>query len=1135
MSDIWIKTSSTGTVKWRKALKIHIKRFTTGTTKWFPAKVIWIKNTSTGWLRVWPTSGVFAITDPYITTTSSGSTPLNAVDNIPIRIGTTYYGRNGTWDPNGFTISSYTYTWQYYSEAANQAGDYDLLGNIGTGTYTSPSNALTISSSSTASLVDGKYISFKITANASNALYSNSADSKDSYGKIKVVRRTPQNISYNITGQAAVGSTLSWSSSWNTTEAYKPDATRTTMKWYYVDDLTNFYSGGSRVEITRASGLYSLTIQPSDNLLGKYIVGEETVFNTGSDFDLGDNVVVNGQNQVTAVTSAVGVLLALSNGRVHDLYDNNGLDNRQDIPVGSYAKFKATATGVDSNTSYRIRYRVFNWQNLTYHNVSTGSIGAASAVWTTYTADGTGSGNISSVVISGSTAEISDSLLISDLYFGSTTYSGGQKRWQIEVEITAIKTGGTRVFLTNPYDAYYLSNGSNSTISVNPTSISPGGSTTISGSFTGFPAGNAYPRQYKVNYGDGTDSGWLPVAEYANGTANPTYSLSKIYSTAGSYTATVTTIPHYASNTATTTVSTQPSAFTYTITNESSVTAASTPTQTRVSSTSNLVLVEFASSKPADTDSYTLNISGAGAAAYTTNNNTAVNQSITSVNGYDANGSSSGSGTYEWVTAISSGATTSKAIDLFVVANGVRRTFNANVSGTTNASSWAINFSWSGASANSVTTYSNGTGTLSSATSGTVTVNTNSMPIKIAEITGSSNPTITINSITAYGSTNQGGSTRAGTAGTTTSLSSVARPTSTSGTSSANYIFYSTDPQEFTINNVTKTDGSATTTPTINTLTFTESTKRVDFTYSATNAAKYRTLAFGTAFNPDTTGTASPSRGPFPTTSASDFWNYDEGGNVTVGVAATTAVGSASVSWGASTNAQSYKVSYTLGGVAGTSSVLTTTSFSINTYSGNTQQAFVLTGVTAYKNNDGTGTSKAGTLPTTTSVTPTETYSEYGTSSITVTAFVTPAPTVPGSFVFSRNLNGGTSTTRRNWFWNVSSGIGSRSYVIYDLYWWNQTTEPTTTGTTGSTTFLTFGSSTNSAPVSNANTFNFSGTSTALPPTNTSWRTMARGSSYSGDNSNTIPTGSAASWAKARCRVIATNGQTYTSDWTLYR
>jgi hypothetical protein len=46
---------------------------------------------------------------------------------------------------------------------------------------------------------------------------------------------------------------------------------------------------------------------------------------------------------------------------------------------------------------------------------------------------------------------------------------------------------------------------------------------------------------------------------------------------------------------------------------------------------------------------------------------------------------------------------------------------------------------------------------------------------------------------------------------------------------------------------------------------------------------------------------------------------------------------------------------------------------------------------------------------------------------------------------------------------------------------------------------------------------------------------MARGSSYPGDNSNTIPTGTASSWAKARCRVIGTNGTTYTSDWTLYR
>lgn len=307
MSDIWIKTSNTATTKWRKATAIHIKRFNTATTKWFAAKVIWIKNASSGWLRVWPTSGVYAITSPFIASTASGSTPfygnLTVGTNDVIRIGTTYYGRNGTWDPNGFTISSYSYSWLYYSDSVNQPGDYDLLGNLGTGVYSSPSQALTISSAANATATDGNYISFKITANASNALYSNSADSKDEYGKIKVIRRTPINISFGITGSTAVGSVLSVGSSWNITEARKPDAGRTTIKWYRSDSATAIYSGGGRTEITSASGSYQYTIVQADS--GKYIVAEETTFNTGSDYDIGVDQFINGQNQVTAVTSIV--------------------------------------------------------------------------------------------------------------------------------------------------------------------------------------------------------------------------------------------------------------------------------------------------------------------------------------------------------------------------------------------------------------------------------------------------------------------------------------------------------------------------------------------------------------------------------------------------------------------------------------------------------------------------------------------------------------------------------------------------------------------------------------------------------------------------------------------------------------
>ena len=170
---------------------------------------------------------------------------------------------------------------------------------------------------------------------------------------------------------------------------------------------------------------------------------------------------------------------------------------------------------------------------------------------------------------------------------------------------------------------------------------------------------------------------------------------------------------------------------------------------------------------------------------------------------------------------------------------------------------------------------------------------------------------------------------------------------------------------------------------------------------------------------------------------------------------------------------------------------------------------------------NGTGTSySSSAVITPTADTPL--YAQYA------VVFVTPAPTAPTSFIFSRGLNGGTSTTRRNWFWNVSSGMGSYSYVVYDLYWWNQTSQPTTTGTTGYTSLLTFGSAAGTAPVSNADIYDASGN--AIPV----YRTMGRGSSYAGTNGGTVATGTAASWGKARCNVIGTNGTTYTSSWTAY-
>lgn len=561
MSDIWIKTSNTATTKWRKALSIKIKRFS---STWVAAKVIWIKNTSSGWLRVWPTSGVFAITDPYITTTSSGSTPLygnlTVGTNDVIRIGTTYYGRNGTWDPNGFSISSYSYSWPYYSDAANQPGDYDLIGNLGTGVYSSPSRALTISTLSDASAADGKYISFKITANASNALYSNTADSKDTYGKIKVIRRTPINISFSINGSATVGSTLSVGSGWNITEAYKPDAGRTTIKWYKVNSLANIYAGGGRTEITSASGSYSYTVQPADT--GYYIIAEETTFNTGSDYDIGVDQFINGQNQVTAVTEQVGSALAFSSVAVKDYYGQNGLDNRDRWPTGTLNQYTGQLSGYDSNTTIRIRYRVYNFDTGLYWKPSTGTQTTASAAWDSWNSDGSGNGYISNVSVSGNVATFYDYFDLSSSPFNG---GGSGPTWWLEVELSALKSGGTRVYYNNSNlipETHYISKRIDPTVSVSPSTVGTNSNVTISGAFSGFPATpstSAYPRQYIVYYGDGTNSGYLPVGEYANGTINPTYSLTKSYSSTGTYTITVRAVPHGEDATATVTVANVPS------------------------------------------------------------------------------------------------------------------------------------------------------------------------------------------------------------------------------------------------------------------------------------------------------------------------------------------------------------------------------------------------------------------------------------------------------------------------------------------------------------------------------------------------------------------------------------------------
>lgn len=309
MSDIFVKTAGTITTPatgWRKASNIFVK--TAGTilspaVGWKNATNVWIK-TASQWLKVWPTSGIFASRSPFIADFSSDPYASRLTTANKLRIGTSYFGDNAQWDLNGFAASSYSYKWKLYDEFGSDLSTTIRSGtgsgwNSTTGEDQLPTSVWTATNSTSADL---QYLGFEVTANASA---SSSYNGLSVSSKIQVIRETPLNISASLTGTPAVGSTLSFSSSWNTTQAYKIDATKTNISWYKSTSNTDIYEGGSRVAISRGNNLYQLTLLSSDNLDGYYVIAEESVFNSGSSYDIGPYpATTNGLNRITKVTAS---------------------------------------------------------------------------------------------------------------------------------------------------------------------------------------------------------------------------------------------------------------------------------------------------------------------------------------------------------------------------------------------------------------------------------------------------------------------------------------------------------------------------------------------------------------------------------------------------------------------------------------------------------------------------------------------------------------------------------------------------------------------------------------------------------------------------------------------------------------
>ena len=292
--------------------------------------------------------------------------------------------------------------------------------------------------------------------------------------------------------------------------------------------------------------------------IGYYIVAQITGRSSYTDhYGYTDNYAMGS----FPTDGVMGSALVISNVSFTDSNGRSGKNARGNLVTATTTNLNWTVTGVNVNTTFRVRYRVLNNQTGLYYNPNDPTTAlAAGSAWLSYTDNYYGSGTISSVSISGSTATLYDVFTIDETFNGST-YGGGISKWSFEYELSVVNSSGTRTYWDYPNsmstsqtnDYWDIDPTTNPSISASPSTIAPGSTVTFSGTFNSYPASlSSYPHSYKILYGDNTDSGWITLS---SSPANQTYSNTKTYSTAGSYTAYIETTPYYTTNSAAVTVS----------------------------------------------------------------------------------------------------------------------------------------------------------------------------------------------------------------------------------------------------------------------------------------------------------------------------------------------------------------------------------------------------------------------------------------------------------------------------------------------------------------------------------------------------------------------------------------------------
>lgn len=288
---LFVKTSGTSNSStWPKAVSISVK---TAINTWVKAKSAFVR-TAAGWIQFFPKSGPYTTTFPYFSSTTTGLTPI---PGLTLDTGSTVYLQKGTWIPNGFTISSYSY--YVYTTSNGNINTTSSQFNAASGTLT---QYATIPLS--AATYDGYYIYGEIDANTTTTGVTG-IETTDSNGSRYFVCRkyiptqaayTPA-INYSYNSNTLV-TTLSYTNKWNGTADYLPDSTRSIVLWYsstigtytsatqIVANAT--YISSSSPSVSNNGTLYtvtaSLTLNPA--VTGRYYYAVEYEYNSKSDWNV---------------------------------------------------------------------------------------------------------------------------------------------------------------------------------------------------------------------------------------------------------------------------------------------------------------------------------------------------------------------------------------------------------------------------------------------------------------------------------------------------------------------------------------------------------------------------------------------------------------------------------------------------------------------------------------------------------------------------------------------------------------------------------------------------------------------------------------------------------------------------------